>query len=197
MYDTDSGFGQRQAITRQGLQAMQGLPASPFDDSSSHDSSGLQRRRRIVLGITIVALMLGGTFVFEKGFGRTLNQYWSGDTGYPSIEDAYKRIGSIDMVLERVHIECRSRTDFASRNMAKNVADATTREAFATGRAVTYLSCLASERPARFCQAAHRSHLLMAVRDYYRLMERMREELRQKVGILDVAVDLIRDARNP
>ena len=98
MHDSNYGFGQRQAITRQGLQAMHGLPESPFDDASSHDGSGSQRRRRIVLGIAIVALMLGGTFVFVKGFGRTLNQYWSSDTGYPSIEDAYKRSGSIDMV---------------------------------------------------------------------------------------------------
>lgn len=28
-------------------------------------------------------------------------------------------------------------------------------------------------------------------------MNRLREELRQKIGIVDVAVELIRDARNP
>lgn len=28
-------------------------------------------------------------------------------------------------------------------------------------------------------------------------MNRLREELRQKIGVVDVAVDLIRDARNP
>lgn len=31
----------------------------------------------------------------------------------------------------------------------------------------------------------------------FREMERMREELRTKIGTVDVAVDLIRDARNP
>jgi hypothetical protein len=37
----------------------------------------------------------------------------------------------------------------------------------------------------------------VAIRQACERMDRMREELRKKIGIVDVAVELIRDARNP
>jgi hypothetical protein len=43
-------------------------------------------------------------------------------------------------------------------------------------KAAFYVSCLSVEKPARMCQASHRAHLIAALKDYYKLMGKVREE---------------------
>jgi hypothetical protein len=42
--------------------------------------------------------------------------------------------------------------------------------------AAAFIDCLMTTQPARFCEAEHRAHLAGAIRDYFRLRMRVREE---------------------
>lgn len=127
-------------------------------------------------GVAIVGFLFANHVVSMKGTGWALDQHWARNAGYPEVDDAYKRSGSNDKLLEQVHNDCKSRSDFVGRNRPKNHADVMSADDISLGRAAAYLTCLASERPVRFCQPAHRAHLLAAVKDYYRLKGKMREE---------------------
>jgi Na+-transporting methylmalonyl-CoA/oxaloacetate decarboxylase gamma subunit len=136
--------------------------------------------RGILIGVGIVILLLAVYVATMKGFGRALNKQWEENAGYPGIEDAYKRNGSNNPALERAHNHCKSRSDFV--RIDSNLSQAL--DQFpnvrvgedALAKAAFYVSCLTTEEPNRFCQSAHRTHLVAALRDYFRLMTRVREE---------------------
>jgi hypothetical protein len=136
----------------------------------------------VLFGLAIVACLVGGYVVIMKGFGRALDQHWRENVGYPGIEDAYKRTASGDVSLERVHNDCKSRSDFTRLDQARTRAldgprlDGLYAGESALNQAAYYLSCLTGEQPERFCQPAHRAHLITALEDYYRLMGRVRQE---------------------
>ena len=170
----DSTYGQRPGlITRQSLRDIQG----PEDEYGESFKSAIWGQwRGVLLGFAVIGVVVGGYFVMNKGAMRVFDRFWSDHAALPGIEDAYKRSGladggTKDLLLEQVHNECKARSEYTLRGASR---DAGVADNFALAKQVTYLSCLASERPQRFCQAGHRSHLLMAVRDYYRLMGRMR-----------------------
>jgi hypothetical protein len=172
----DSTYGQRPGlITRQSLQAIQG----PQDEQGESFGSAIWGQwRGVVAGIAVIGVLVGGYFAMNKGAARVFDRFWNDSSALPGIQDAYKRSGladggAKDLLLEQVHNECKSRSEYILRSQPRN-ADGSAPDSFTLAKQVTYLSCLASERPNRFCQAGHRSHLLMAVRDYYKLMGRMR-----------------------
>jgi len=131
----------------------------------------------LLFGFGIVSLLFTVNFAAMKGFGRALDRHWSENVGYPGIEDAFKRTGSTDKLLEQVHNDCKSRSDFVGRERVRKRGEAmmAVDDTF-LGRAVVYLSCVEGSQPERFCQAAHRKHLFAAVKDYYRLKGKIREE---------------------
>lgn len=173
----DSTYGQRPGlITRQSLQAIQGTQDDEYGESFGEAIWG--QWRGVLAGIAVICVVVGGYFAMNKGAARVFDRFWNDASALPGIEDAYKRSGLADggpkdLLLEQVHNECKSRSEYILRSQPRN-ADGSASDSFLLAKQVTYLSCLASERPNRFCQAGHRSHLLMAVRDYYRLMGRMR-----------------------
>jgi hypothetical protein len=85
-----------------------------------------------------------------------------------------------DVPLDRVHNGCKARSDFvsfdAARSRGPNDANAVHAGDAALNTAATYISCLTSEQPERFCNWKHRTHLISALKDYYRLMARVRED---------------------
>ena len=169
------GFGHRQPVTRESLKAVQGVPES----SSSSGGSGFSLPKPVLgllVGFGVIGLLFATHVTAMKGFGRALDQHWAQNVGYPEVDHAYERSGSSDKLLEQVHNDCHSRSDFIGRNRPKTHADVISADGITIGRAVSYLSCLATEKPARFCQTPHRSHLLAAVKNYYRLKAKMREE---------------------
>jgi hypothetical protein len=165
------GFGRRRPITRQELQATQQPPAGGGAGFVLPASVGL------LLGFGIVSLLFAVNFAAMKGFGRALDRHWTENVGYPGVEDAFKRVGSTDKLLEQVHNDCKSRSDFVGRDRPRKRGEAmmSVDDTF-LGRAVVYLSCLAASQPERFCQPPHRKHLFAAVKDYYRLKGKIREE---------------------
>jgi hypothetical protein len=166
-----NGFGRRQPSPRTILPSGAG-PAGRSGFSLPTSVKGL------LIGFGVVGLLFAIHVVTMKGFGRALDRHWAEDVGYPGVEDAYKRSAGAgsDKLLEQVHNDCKSRSDFVGRNVPKKHADVMSSDEIIVGRSVTYLSCLAYEKPVRFCQAQHRGHLFAAVRDHYRLKAKMREE---------------------
>lgn len=173
-----NGFGRRQTITREGLRAIQGAePSRESGGSGGGFSFSLPRPMLgLLVGVAVVGLLYGTHVAAMKGFGRALDRHWSENVGYPGVEDAYERSGSPDKLLEQVHNNCKSQSDFVGRNRPKTRADVMSADDMIIGTAVTYLTCLANEQPKRFCQPPHRTHLFAAVKDYYRLKAKIREE---------------------
>ncbi|MEW6449918.1 MAG: hypothetical protein AB1490_04660 [Pseudomonadota bacterium] len=186
----DSTYGQRPGlITRQSLQAIQGAPE---EYGESFGSAIWGQWRGVFAGLAVICVVVGGYFAMNKSAVRVFDRFWNDASALPGIEDAYKRSGlgdgiAKDLLLEQVHSECRARSEYIGRSQPRK-ADAGPADSFTLAKQVTYLTCIASERPHRFCQAGHRSHLLMAVRDYYKLMGRMRDErMASTAGIVDAA----------
>ena len=166
------GFGRRRPTTRQELQATQQAPAG-----GGAGGFMLPASVGLLLGFGIVSLLFAINFTAMKGFGRALDRHWSENVGYPGVEDAFNRVGSTDKLLEQVHNDCKSRSDFVGRDKPRKRGDVMQSvDETILGRAVVYLSCLATAQPERFCQAVHRKHLFAAVKDYYRLKGKIREE---------------------
>jgi hypothetical protein len=148
------------------------------------NASLLRQARNIILGVLvgvgIVYSLVALHVVQMKDFGKALDQHWRENVGYPGVEDAYKRSARADVSLEAIHNDCKSRSDFVSLDKSQTRAlegfDGLYSGEAALAKAAFYVSCLTVEKPARLCQAAHRAHLIEALKDYYRLMGRVREE---------------------
>ena len=134
----------------------------------------------IAIGVGVVFLLGTVYVVGMKGFGKALDRHWAENVGYPGVEDAYKRIGRADAALEKIHNDCKSRSDFVRLDKGQRRAlegfDGLYSGEAALATAAFYLSCLSVEKPARFCEPAHRAHLVAALKDYYRLVGQVREE---------------------
>jgi hypothetical protein len=170
-----NGFGRRQSITIEHLKAR---AAAETGGSGRFRLALPAPVKGLLIGFGAVGFLFAVHVAAMKGFGRALDRHWAENVGYPGIEDAYQRSSGAgaDKLLEQVHNDCKSRSDFVGRNRPKTHADVMSGDDVALGRAVTYLSCLAGEKPARFCWAAHRAQLFAAIKDYYRLKAKMREE---------------------
>jgi hypothetical protein len=163
------------------------------DDAPGLLSSKLAKQIAGVLaGVALAATLM---FVHDgalKGFGRMFDQYWAASAGYPAVDDAYARTKAKDAALDQAHNACKARSDFAGRGRTRGAADPLPGDAVTLARSATYLSCLANEKPERFCQASHRAHLLAATTDYYRLMAKMEEERRMN-AVDPIAMDRVLD----
>jgi hypothetical protein len=172
-------FGRRPPATREALRSDQAAPDSVAADGNGPVDGNSRLRKPLIgllAGFGIVGFLFATHVAAMKGFGRALDRHWSENVGYPDIEDAFKRTGSADKLLERVHNDCKSRSDFVGRNPPQIPADVMSADDIILGQASTYLTCIASEQPARFCQAPHRTHLFAVVKDYFRLKGKVREE---------------------
>jgi len=115
-----------------------------------------------------------------KGLGRSFDRFWF--TDLPSVEDAHRRsTGSDQALLEQVHNNCKSRSDFIGQPNRRGLPDPTEILQALSGeaglsKAAMYVSCLATEQPERFCQPAHRAHLVTAVREYFGVLGRVRAQ---------------------
>jgi hypothetical protein len=182
-------FGRRRLPERTTGLSESGKPAPLSNLVAAEGSNGggsvfnappVRQSAAVMVGVGIVLFLGLVYFVAMKGFGKALDQHWQQNVGYPGVEDAYKRVGRADASLESIHNDCKSRSDFVrldnSQSRALEGFDGLYSGEAALAKAAFYLSCLAAEKPARLCQQVHRAHLVAALKDYYRLMGRVREE---------------------
>jgi hypothetical protein len=166
-----NGFGRRRPASK---------PPSSAGDSPRFENLFFGHLRGFLLGFGIICFLGAVYFVAMKGFGRALDQHWRENVGYPGIEDTYARSGRADATLEAVHNDCKSRSDFVRLDRNQRLAlegfDGLYSGETALAKAADYISCLTTRQRERFCNAAHRAHLVTALNDYYKLMFKVREE---------------------
>ena len=182
------GSGSEKSFGRRGAKQPQPVTAATASNPASRLASLAAIARSplgkqlggILVGVGILLFLQAVYIVSMKGFGRALDQHWQQNFGYPGIEDAYHRTARRDATLEEVHNNCKARTDFVQLGPAERSAlegfDGLYSGETALEKAALYLSCLTAQKPARFCQSAHRAHLAAALSDYYKLMAKVREE---------------------
>lgn len=185
--EANKEFGRRQLPDRN--------PARPSDAASSPSTVAavaavlaaflaaplIRQIGGILVGVAIVVLLVFAYVGMMKGFGRALDQQWSQNAiGYPGVEDAYNRRNDHDSLLQQIHNNCKSRSDLVrlprGHDRALDGFDGLYAGEWSIARAAYYLACLTAEQPERLCRPAHRSHLIAALKDYYRLIARVREE---------------------
>jgi hypothetical protein len=162
------------------------VPAEPGNRPDPSGPASILRSRLIkqlggiLIGVGILIGLQAVYVVSMKGFGRALDQHWKDNFGYPGLEDAYLATKSRDNALEQAHNHCNARTDFVQLGRAERNAlegfDGLYSGESALAKASLYVSCLTTQSPSRFCQPPHRTHLVAALTDYYRLMSKVREE---------------------
>src|SRR5262245_43386910 len=120
-----STYGQRPGlITRQSLQAIQGTQDLEYGESFGSAVWG--QWRGVLAGLAVIGLVVGGYFAMNKGALRVFDRFWGDSTAMPGIDDAYKRSGladsnvTKDLLLEQVHNDCRSRSEYIGRNQPRN-----------------------------------------------------------------------------
>jgi len=155
---SENGFGRRtEGITREGLRNIQGIQFErPHDDDAPE---GASRLRRLAFWVG-AGVLLVGVYVGTKASGRDLNLYWNKNSG-PVVAQAYVPVGVRDVTLEQISATCVARGDNLGQG---NVIR----------QAGVYVVCLSAESPRRLCQATHRTHLLSATTNYYRLLSKSR-----------------------
>jgi hypothetical protein len=154
-------------------------PAGVKIDDSDFSVAALVKG--VFFGVGVILCIGIGYFAVMRGFGFMLDRHWQENVGYPGIEDAYERSSApYNVRLEQAHNDCESRSDAVHLPLAQARAvemwDGIAQGEAALARAAYYVDCLAARQPARFCDKAHRDHLVAAVRDYFRLKAKVREE---------------------
>jgi hypothetical protein len=180
--------GDNKTFGRRGLARPVSQPpaAEPGNDSNPSGRASFLRSPLIkqlggiLIGVGILIGLQAVYFVSMKGFGRALDQHWRDNFGYPGLEDAYLATKHRDNALEQAHNHCKARTDFVQLGRAERNAlegfDGLYSGESALAKASPYVSCLTTQSPSRFCQPPHRTHLVAALTDYYRLISKVREE---------------------
>jgi hypothetical protein len=193
LMNANAGFGRRRPTERKAGAPPPSKSVSTSEllaSVSSGGGGGLMGGSMVrQIGGILVAVLVGVGIVFGlgafnamqmRGFGKALDQHWRENVGYPGVEDAYKRTARGDASLEAVHNDCKSRSDFVSLDRRQTEAlegfDGLYSGESALAKAAFYVSCLSVEKPARMCQASHRAHFIAALKDYYKLMGKVREE---------------------
>jgi hypothetical protein len=133
----------------------------------------------VVLGVAI-AFGLGATFVaLMKQAGRTLDRKFVENATPGSPQDAIKGIKTVDADLQAVQQTCTEQSKTATLNVAQTGATDGYMELYSgeseLARGAAFVECLATTKPARFCQAPHKTHLVESVRQYAKLNVQMRE----------------------
>jgi hypothetical protein len=138
---------------------------------------------RQIAGITLgVAIMFGLIMIYVSGMktaGRALGRQWEENAGYPALDSPSARRAGAGLASD-VRTTCKARAEQVKLNAATRrdldyYVDIWVGEEQVMQHAA-FIACLVSTQPARFCQPEHGGHLAGAMRDYFRLRLRVREE---------------------
>lgn len=142
-------------------------------------SRGVRQIGGILAGVAIM-FVVGTLYVSGmKSAGRALDKSWAENAGYPALDQQPAR-ATAPATDDKVRTACLARAKQARLNRAMdreldyfvniNVGESQLEQHAA------FIDCLITEQPRRLCEAEHRSHLAGALRDYFRLRMRVREE---------------------
>jgi hypothetical protein len=179
-FTADKSFGRRQAPAPKSVMPASDNPYAMeevFEATRQGRSGSSSVLRGLLAGVGIVALS-GAIYGFVylgtmSGAARLLDRFWTASN--PDAEEANK---SSAVSLERIHNDCKSRADYMRLGRGREEAMAffpgLQSVELALAKSAYYVSCLATEQPERFCKSEHRTHLVAAIKDYFRVLERAR-----------------------
>ena len=189
MTSQDREFGRRSAAPRNTVHPMPPAGASQAGNSNGGDSTGLgsvlnSRGIRQIGGVVIGFAIAFGIVTFYingmKMAGRALDDRWAENAGYPALDNPPARRTDAGATYNELRTSCKARADKVDLPRAMNLE----LDYFVNIRVgelnveqhAEFIDCLMTTLPGRFCRAEHKAHLVDAIRTYFRLRTRVREE---------------------
>jgi hypothetical protein len=165
------------------------MPSQEFGRRSSERGNlvamTISRCSRQIAGIVICAAVivfaLGAVYVVGmKAVGRALSNHWEENAGYPTLDEPVPSRAKPASTYNELRTSCqhsakniqlsRAMDNELSYSMNIRVGELQLEQhAF-------FIDCLMTTLPSRLCLVEHRAHLVDAVRAYFRLLMRVREE---------------------
>lgn len=181
MSATGNGFGRRTPLRDNSTPRPDPGPAEAAEMAGRGlvdllTSRGVKQIGGILAGVAIVFAVVTFYVSGMKSAGRALDKQWAENAGYPALDQRANAPATDD----KLRTTCLARAKQARLNptMAREL-DYFTNIRVGENRLeqyVAFIDCLVTEQPRRLCQAEHRAHLVGALRDYFRLRIRVREE---------------------
>jgi hypothetical protein len=164
-----AGFGRRAEAAR----------VRNDNDASTPTHKPVKQAVGIVAGMAIVLALVTATFILKKNAGRVLNAKFLEAATPGSPERAIERNQVVDPKLQAVQRACTEHSMNVKLNLAQTRATEGFMDVYAgeseLARAADFIECLATTRPARFCQQSHKAHLIEAMRQYHKLLKQTQE----------------------
>jgi hypothetical protein len=134
----------------------------------------------VAFGIAIVLAVMTFYVVSMKSAGRALNNSWTQNAGYPALDNPPVQRADAGTPYSELRTACKRRAEKVQLSRATSL-ELDYHVNIRVGERqldqhVAFIDCLITETPARFCRPEHRVHLVEAVRSYFRLRMRVREE---------------------
>ncbi len=144
------------------------------------NSRGVRQIGGILLGVAIVFGIITFYVSGMKMAGRALDRQWAENAGYPALDNPPASRTDAGSTYNELRTTCKARADKvqlsrAMRDELELFVNIRVGEVHVE-RHVEFIDCLMTSLPGRFCQAEHRAHLVDAIRTYFRLRMRVREE---------------------
>jgi hypothetical protein len=184
-----TGFGRRTPARNAPLPHANPGPAQPAGTGPAEPdgpclvdlltSRGVKQIGGVLVGVAIVFAVITLYVNGMKSAGRALDRQWAENAGYPTLDQQPTRANA-PATEDKVRNACLARAKGAGLNRAMDRAlDYFTNIRVGENQIeqhAAFINCLVTEQPSRLCQAEHSSHLAGALRDYFRLQRRVREE---------------------
>jgi hypothetical protein len=188
MTSQGNGFGRRPSVRDELLRRAGAGPAEPpragpeanAGLSELLTSRGAKQIGGIALGVAIVFAAVAVYVQGMKSAGRALDRQWAENAGYPTLDQVPPTRANSPSTYNELRTACQERAKRADLPRAMD-RDLDMFVNIRVGesqllRHAAFIDCLITEHFARLCQGEHRQHLAGAVRDYFRLRLRVREE---------------------
>ena len=181
MSATGNGFGRRTPLRDNPVRQPEPGPAEPAETAGPSlidllTSRGMKQIGGILAGVVIVFVVITLYVNGMKSAGRALDKQWAENAGYPALDQRANAPATDD----KLRTACLATAKRAGLNRAmNNELDYFTSIRVGENQLeqhAAFIDCLITEQPRRLCQAEHRAHLAGALRDYFRLRTRVREE---------------------
>ena len=142
-------------------------------------SRGVRQIGGILAGVAVMFAVVTLYVSGMKSAGRALDKSWAENAGYPALDQQPARANA-PATDDKLRNACLARAKAAGLNRVMDrELDYFTNIRVGENQLeqhAAFIDCLITEQPRRLCQPEHRAHLAGALRDYFRLRMRVREE---------------------
>jgi hypothetical protein len=170
-----NGFGNRKPTIRDDMAAQ-----ATAQGSGGGISRGISQIGGVTIGIAIVLAVATFYIVSMKSAGRALSDHWAQNAGYPQIDNPPVKRADQGATYNELRTTCKPRAERVQISQAMR-QDLDYYPNIWVGEEqvmqhAAFVDCLITEMPTRLCRPEHRAHLVDAVRTYFRMRVKVREE---------------------